>query len=142
MKNTHQANVSSQSKKRTFIICVGVFIASLCAVMVFVLLNSHIQKTAASVIDTYSKRTVVSRKSSYDREFVVVQYTIAGKTYTGKTMRREGFHQSSVPVYYYDALPWCAWYYKKDNGAIVYSVLFSAICLIVVFAIRPRRKAQ
>ena len=106
-------------------------------------LNRRIDRTSGKVIETYTKRTFASRKQQTEREFLVVSYTINGKEYTGKTMRREGFSQDYVPVYYYPSLPGLAWFYKKANANIFYCTIFMLLALLTVYMTgKDLKKAQ
>ena len=134
--NTASTQGSHSSRKGWFLVCLLVFIASLCALVVVMKLDRRIERTAGKVIDTYSK-TVASRKKSYDQEYLVISYTVAGKEYTGKTIRRTS-GGDFVPVFYYHAFPGMAWFYKKANPNGVYCCVFIVLSLIGVVATRPR----
>ena len=118
MANQPPTNKKPPSKSM-FFGSIALFIISALLFGCIIKLNHRIDRTSGKVVETYTKRTFASRKQSTEREFLVVSYTINGKEYTGKTMRREGFSQDYVPVYYYPSFPGLAWFYKKANANIV-----------------------
>jgi hypothetical protein len=119
--------------KKMFFSSIALFVVSMLLLGYVIKLNHRIERTSGKVVETYTKRTFASRKQSTEREFLVVRYIINGKEYTRKTMRREGFGQDFVPVYYYASLPGLAWFYKKANANIVYCSIFILIALIAVY---------
>ena len=103
-------------------------------------LNRHVEKTGGTVVETYSKKTFVSRKQTADTEILVVKYTVRGTSYTGKTERRPGSSQDFVPVYYYRDLPSMAWYYRKDNPNLVYCSVLLFFALGAAAVTMPKKK--
>ncbi|HAJ78909.1 MAG TPA: hypothetical protein DCO75_03990 [Fibrobacteres bacterium] len=125
------ANSRQKPVNITLIICIAIFAASaLCAGM-FWKLDRSIEKTSAKVMETFTKKTFASRKSSYEQEYFIVTYSINGKEYTKKTMRRNGFGSEYIPVFYYRQLPGLAWFYKKANANMVYCCTFMMLSLVV-----------
>lgn len=132
MANQPPANKKPPSKK-LFFGSIALFIIGMLLFGCVIKLSHRIGRTSGKVVETYTKRTFASRKQSTEREFLVVSYTISGKEYTGKTMRREGFSQDFVPVYYYASFPGFAWFYKKANANIVYCGIFMLLALCAVY---------
>jgi hypothetical protein len=132
MANQTPANKQPPSKN-LFIGSIVLFIISILLFGYVIKLNHRIDRTSGKVVETYTKRTFASRKQQTEREFLVVSYTINGKEYTGKTIRREGFSQDFVPVYYYASFPGFAWFYKKANANIVYCSIFMLLALFAVY---------
>lgn len=113
------------------VICVIIFaVGALCAGM-FWKLDRSIEKTSAKVVETFTKKTFASRKSSYEQEYFIVTYSINGKEYTKKTMRRNGFGSEYIPVFYYRQLPGFVWFYKKANANMIYCCTFMMLSLVV-----------
>jgi hypothetical protein len=94
-------------------------------------LDRSIEKTSAKVVETFTKKTFASRKSSYEQEYFIVTYSINGKEYTKKTMRRNGFGSEYIPVFYYRQLPGFVWFYKKANANMIYCCTFMMLSLVV-----------
>jgi hypothetical protein len=136
--NTASTKGSTSSLKGWFLIFLIVFFSSLCALAIVTNLDRRIERTSGKVIDTYSK-TVASKRKSYDQEYLVISYTVSGKEYTGKTIRRTS-GGDFVPVFYYHAFPGMAWFYKKANPNQVYCCVFIVLSLIGVLVARPRSK--
>ena len=126
----NQPSADSRPSSGLFLGCLFVFIASALLFGVVLKLDRHIEKTSGKVVETYNKRTFASRKQTYDQEYFVVNYSAKGKEYTIKTMRRNGFGQEYVPVYYYGAFPGFAWCYKKTDANIVYCTIFMTLSLV------------
>ncbi|MGB7569945.1 MAG: hypothetical protein WBM07_18925 [Chitinivibrionales bacterium] len=142
MANQLPANKKPPSKK-IFFGSIALFIISILLFGYVIKLNQRIDRTSGKVIETYTKRTFASRKQQTEREFLVVSYTVNGKEYTRKTMRREGFSQDYAPVYYYPSLPGLAWFYKKANANIFYCTIFMLLALLTVYMTgKDLKKAQ
>jgi hypothetical protein len=125
------------------IICIIIFLVSSLLAAMFLKLDRHIEKTSAKVTETYTKKAFVSRKQSYEKEYLVVTYSVNGKEYTKKTARHNGYGEEYVPVFYYAGHPEFAWFYKKGNANIVYCCTAMALSLIVsVMMLSNRRKAK
>ena len=126
-----------------FVTCLSIFIASALLFGLVLKLDRHIEKASGKVVETYSKRTFASRKQSYEQEYFVVTYSAKGKEHTIKTIRRNGFGQEYVPVYYYGAFPGFGWCYKKTDANIVYCSIFMALSLVTAgIAWSSLRKAK
>jgi len=142
MANQSPTNKKPPSKNM-FFGSIALFIISALLFGSVIKLNHRIDRTSGKVVETYTKRTFASRKQQTEREFLVVSYTINGKEYTRKTMRREGFSQDYVPVYYYPSLPGLAWFYKKANANIFYCSIFMLLALFAAYMTgKDLRKAK
>jgi hypothetical protein len=140
-KPTPPAATGRSRPNTLFFICLALFIAGTAACLFVIKLDRHVEKTVGKVVETYSKRVFASRKKQYDEEYLVVRYSVGGKEYTGKTVRRKT--GDFVTVYYYPAFPGMPWFYKKENPYMAYCCMFMAAALIGIIASRPRgRKTQ
>jgi hypothetical protein len=137
-KSTPPAAVSRRRTNPLFFVCLAVFIAGTGACALVIKLDRHVEKTVGRVVESYSKRVFASRKRSFDEEFVVVSYSVGGKEYTGKTIRRKT--GDFVAVYYYPSFPGRAWFYKKENPNLTYCSMVMALSLIGVIVWSPRGK--
>jgi hypothetical protein len=115
----------------TLVICIAIFAVSALGAGMFWKLDRNIEKTSAKVVETFTKKTFASRKSSYEQEYFIVTYSINGKEYTKKTMRRNGFGSEYIPVFYYKQFPGFAWFYKKANANMIYCCTFMMLSLVV-----------
>ena len=138
MKNLPSTTVKRSSSNGVFIFCLVFLVASASAFMFVMKLDRRIDKTTGKVIETYSKKAFVSRKNSIQQEYAVVRYTLNGKEYTGKTIRRTT--SDFIPVYFYHAFPGMAWFYKKENPNKVYCCIVMALSLLGMILARPRFK--
>jgi hypothetical protein len=139
----HPLSAKRNPSNRPFVICLSIFIASALLLGVCVKLDRHLEKTSGKVVETYSKKTFASRKQSYDQEYFVVNYSAKGKDYTIKTIRRNGFGQEYVPVYYYGDAPGIAWCYRKTDIHIIYCAIFMMLSLVAAgIAWSSLRKAK
>jgi hypothetical protein len=136
--NKPSTPAKQSSSKGLFYFCLALFVASACAFAFVMKLERKIEKTSGKVVETYSKKTFVSRKKSYDQEYAVVRYSAGGKEYTGKTLRRTT--SDVIHVYYYAGFPAMAWFYKKENPNIVYCSILMALSLLGVVLARPKPK--
>jgi len=136
--NKPSATVNSSSSKGLFLFLLVLFVASACAFAFVMKLNRTVERTTGKIIETYSKKTFVSRKSSVEKEYGVVRYSVGGTEHTGKTLKRTA--SDMVAVYYYKAFPAMAWFYKKDNPNIVYCCIVMTLSLIGVILARPKGK--
>jgi hypothetical protein len=135
MKNP-PTTVKQSSSKTLFFCFLALFVLSACACAFVMKLDRSIERTSGKVIESYSKKTFVSRKKSYEQEYAVVGYSIAGKEHTGKTLRRTV--SDMVPVYYYSAFPAMAWFYKKENPHLAYCCIVMTLSLLGVILTRPK----
>jgi hypothetical protein len=129
---------TGSSVKPFFLLCLIVFALSACAFALVVNLDRKIVKTSGKVIDSYSKKSFVSRKQSVEQEYLVVQYEVNGKQYSGTTPRRKG--GDFVPVFYYQAFPGMPWFFKKENPNMVYCCIFMTLSLLGLVLSRPKIK--
>jgi hypothetical protein len=142
MANIAPTTNASPSKKY-FLGSLILFIMSAALLGYFIKLNHCIEKTSGKVIDTYTKKTFASRKQQVDQEFLVVSYSIDGKEYRGKTMRRNGGSSEYVPVFYYPGFPGYPWFYKKANANVIYCSIFILLsCIATVMTGSNLRKAK
>jgi hypothetical protein len=136
--NKPSTAVNSSSSKGLFFFLLAIFVASVCAFAFVMKLDRTVERTTGKIIETYSKKTFVSRKSSVEKEYGVVRYSVGGTEHTGHTLKRTG--SDMVQVYYYKAFPSMAWYYKRENPNIVYCCIFMTLSLIGVILARPKGK--
>ena len=63
----------------------------------------------------------------------MVQYTIEGKQYTGKTAApKTGYSSQYVTVYYYEKFPGMAWFRSKNNSSMAFCSLFAVVSLALL----------
>lgn len=110
---------------RTFL---GIFLLSLIVFGIFLKLNRRIEQISGKVVDTCTREAISGRKSVSEKTYLVVEYSVNGKTYTGTTPApvKNGFSSRPefVPVYYYSSLPYFAWFEKRSNNSMVYCTIF------------------
>jgi uncharacterized protein YxeA len=116
------------------VISIVLVVLSIAGFAVFINLNRSIKMTSGKVVDSFSKKEFASRKQTIDQEYDVVQYTIEGKQYTGKTAApRTGSSSQYITVYYYEKFPAMAWFRSKNNSSMAFCSLFAAVSLILLF---------
>jgi hypothetical protein len=141
MTMTTASTPATEARRRPsvfFIICLAFFVTGAGACFFVMKLNQRIERASGRVVDTYSKHVFASRKKAYDEEYLVVSYSIGGREYSGKTMRRKT--GDFIPVYYYPPFPGNAWFYKRENPNMVYACAVMTLSLIGMLLSRPRIK--
>ncbi len=128
----------SSSLKGVFLLCIGVFVVSTLAFFLVLRFSHHIEKTSGKVIETYTKKAFVSRKSSYEQQYYAVTYSVKGRDYTKNTKSNPHFSRDVIPVYYYAPFPGGAWFYKKENPNVAYCCIFMLLSLVGIITMRPR----
>jgi preprotein translocase subunit SecF len=132
---------SSPVSKWFFLTSLIVFVLSCAAFGIFMHLNRTIKVTGGKVVDTYSKKAFASRKQTYDQEYDVIRYTIAGKEYTGTVVAPRSGGSQYATVFYYERFPQFAWYNKRSNPNQTYSALLAVLAaIIMVFSLQSMRK--
>jgi hypothetical protein len=132
---------SSSVSKWFFLISLIIFVLSCAASGVFLHLNRTIKVTGGKVVDTYSKKEFASRKQTYDQEYDVIRYTIDGKEYTGTVAAPRSGGSQYATVFYYQRFPQFAWYNKKSNPNLMYSVIMAVLAAVIMaFSMQSMRK--
>jgi flagellar basal body-associated protein FliL len=132
---------SSSASKWFLLTSLIVFVLSCAAFGAFIHLNRTIKVTGGKVVDTYSKKAYASRKQTYDQEYDVIRYTIAGKEYTGTVAAPRSGGSQYVTVFYYQRFPQFAWYNKRSNPNQTYSALLAALAAVIMaFSLLSMRK--
>jgi hypothetical protein len=133
MKQAQPVVQKSSTWNVILFISLGLLLASITCLVVFVNLSHTIRTAGGKVVETFSQKEFASRKQTVDREYEIVRYTVDGKEFTGKTAVPRSGESQYVPVFYYEKFPGMAWFYKKDNANVVFSSMAMAVCALAFF---------
>jgi hypothetical protein len=116
----------------TLVTCSAIFTVCIALCGGVVMLSRNPAFVMATKAGTYSKRTAVSRRQVYNRDYIIINYSIGGVSHTRKTSILDE-NQRHIPVYYSTRFPALVWIGAKTNPMVYYAVSLAVLAGCVFF---------